>query len=99
MEDDSKFMRLAIALAKQAEKEGEVPVGAILVRCDEIVASGYNQVIKKHDPTAHAEMEALRAAGSVVNNYRLKDLTLYVTLEPCPMCAGCLLYTSDAADE
>ena len=93
MEDDSKFMRLAIALAKQAEKEGEVPVGAILVRCDEIVASGYNQVIKKHDPTAHAEMEALRLAGSVVNNYRLKDLTLYVTLEPCPMCAGAIIHS------
>ena len=70
-----------------------MPVGAILVRCDEIVASGYNQVIKKHDPTAHAEMEALRAAGSVVNNYRLKDLTLYVTLEPCPMCAGAIIHS------
>ena len=93
MEDDSKFMRLAIALAKQAEREGEVPVGAILVRGDEIVASGYNQVIKKHDPTAHAEMEALRLAGSVVNNYRLKDLTLYVTLEPCPMCAGAIIHS------
>ena len=60
MENDSKFMRLAMALAKQAEKEGEVPVGAILVRCNKVVASGYNRVIQKNDPTAHAEIEALR---------------------------------------
>ena len=93
MGNDSKFMRLAIALAKQAEKEGEVRVGAILVRYNEIVASGYNKVIKKNDPTAHAEMEALRSAGSVLKNYRLKGLTLYVTLEPCPMCAGAIIHS------
>ena len=93
MKNDSEYMSLALECAKQAEEEGEVPVGALLVQNNEIVSSAYNQVIKKNDPTAHAEMEALRAAGSVLKNYRLNGLTLYVTLEPCPMCAGAIIHS------
>ena len=93
MKNDSEYMLLALECAKQAEEEGEVPVGALLVQNNKIVSSAYNQVIKKNDPTAHAEMEALRAAGSVLKNYRLNGLTLYVTLEPCPMCAGAIIHS------
>lgn len=81
-------MRRAMELAAQAEAEGEVPVGAVLVKGGEIVAEGWNQSIGHHDATAHAEMQVLRKAGQVLENYRLLDTTLYVTLEPCPMCAG-----------
>nr|WP_275658420.1 MULTISPECIES: tRNA adenosine(34) deaminase TadA [unclassified Vibrio] len=86
-------MRRALALAAQAELEGEVPVGAVLVKDGEVVAEGWNQSIGHHDATAHAEMQVLRKAGQVLENYRLLDTTLYVTLEPCPMCAGALLHS------
>ncbi|KPQ02639.1 MAG: tRNA(adenine34) deaminase [Idiomarinaceae bacterium HL-53] len=85
-------MRAAIAQAKNAESLGEVPVGAVVVYRDEIIATGYNQVITKLDPSAHAEMIALREAAKVLGNYRVEDTTLYVTLEPCPMCAGLLVH-------
>ncbi|EGR2405069.1 tRNA adenosine(34) deaminase TadA [Vibrio cholerae] len=90
---DEQFMRRAIALAAQAEAQGEVPVGAILVRDGEIIAEGWNGSITNHDATAHAEIEVIRKAGKALSNYRLLDTTLYVTLEPCPMCAGALLHS------
>jgi len=90
---DEHFMRRAMALAAQAEKEGEIPVGAVLVKDGEVIAEGWNQSIGCHDATAHAEVQALRKAGQYLSNYRLLDTTLYVTLEPCPMCAGALLHS------
>ena len=93
--NDHLYMRAAIAEAQAAELAGEVPVGAILVYRDEIIATGQNRVLRDHDPTAHAEIVALRAAGRVLQNYRLNALdacTLYVTLEPCAMCAGAILH-------
>ena len=92
-DQDEIFMRRAMALAEQAEREGEVPVGAVLVKDGEVIAEGWNQSIGQHDATAHAEMQVIRNAGQVVGNYRLLDTTLYVTLEPCPMCAGALLHS------
>nr|WP_241033775.1 tRNA adenosine(34) deaminase TadA [Vibrio maerlii] len=86
-------MRRAMELAEQAENEGEVPVGAVLVKDGEVIAEGWNRSIGTHDATAHAEVETLRRAGQVLENYRLLDTTLYVTLEPCPMCAGALLHS------
>ena len=86
-------MRRAIELAQKAEQEGEVPVGALLVKDGEIIAEGWNRSISTHDATAHAEIEVLRKAGKILENYRLNDTTLYVTLEPCPMCAGALLHS------
>ncbi len=90
---DEQFMRRAIVLAAQAEAQGEVPVGAVLVRDGEIIAEGWNGSITNHDATAHAEIEVIRKAGKALSNYRLLDTTLYVTLEPCPMCAGALLHS------
>lgn len=90
--DDEKFMREALALARQAEAAGEVPVGAVLVKDGAIITSGWNQPISAHDPTAHAEVMVLRAAGRIAGNYRLTGTTLYVTLEPCAMCAGALVH-------
>ncbi|MDR9830161.1 tRNA adenosine(34) deaminase TadA [Vibrio sp. FNV 38] len=90
---DQAFMRHAMMLAAQAEERGEVPVGAVLVKDGEIVAQGYNRSIIDHDATAHAEIQTLRQAGKLLGNYRLLDTTLYVTLEPCPMCAGALLHS------
>lgn len=92
-EQDEHFMRQAMKLATQAEQQGEVPVGAVLVKDGEIIAQGWNQSIVNHDATAHAEMQVLREAGEALQNYRLLDTTLYVTLEPCPMCAGALLHS------
>lgn len=92
-EQDNAFMRRAMELASQAETEGEVPVGALLVKDGEVVAEGWNQSIGAHDASAHAEMQVIRKAGQVLENYRLLDTTLYVTLEPCPMCAGALLHS------
>lgn len=83
-------MRHALELAERARDAGEVPVGAVLVFGDRIVAEGWNRPIATHDPTAHAEIIALRAAGPVLENYRLIDTTLYVTLEPCVMCMGAI---------
>jgi tRNA(adenine34) deaminase len=91
-EQDRHYMALALDLARQAEAAGEVPVGAILVRDDEILGAGYNAPIRQHDPTAHAEIQALRAAAEAVGNYRLPGTTLYVTLEPCVMCAGAIIH-------
>ncbi len=86
-------MRRAMQLASLAEQEGEVPVGAVLVKDGAIIAEGHNTSIGANDATAHAEIEAIRKAGAYLNNYRLTDTTLYVTLEPCPMCAGALLHS------
>ncbi len=85
-------MRRALALAARAEQEGEVPVGAIVVRAGEVLGEGWNRPIAAHDPTAHAEILALRAASTQVRDYRLGGTTLYVTLEPCPMCAAAMAH-------
>jgi len=89
---DELFMRRAMALAQQAAAEGEVPVGAVLVQNGEVIGEGYNRPIASCDPTAHAEIVALRDAAKRVGNYRLPDSTLYVTIEPCTMCAGALVH-------
>lgn len=88
---DQQFMARAIELAKLADAHGEVPVGAVVVLDNEIIGEGYNQPIKSCDPTSHAEIVALRAAATHLNNYRLPGAELYVTLEPCAMCAGALI--------
>ncbi|MDX2178890.1 MAG: tRNA adenosine(34) deaminase TadA [Bryobacteraceae bacterium] len=88
---DERLMRAALDLAREAEAAGEVPVGAVVVIGGEIRGRGRNSPIAANDPTAHAEMLALREAAAAVGNYRLGDATLYVTLEPCPMCAGALV--------
>jgi tRNA(adenine34) deaminase len=89
---DLVFMQRAIELAGYAEQAGEVPVGAVVVRAGEIIGEGWNRPIGENDPTAHAEIVALRAAARNVANYRLPETTLYVTLEPCPMCAGAIVH-------
>ncbi|RTE86185.1 MULTISPECIES: tRNA adenosine(34) deaminase TadA [Gammaproteobacteria] len=90
---DQAFMQEALAEAQKAEAIGEVPVGAVVVHRGEVIARGHNQVITQLDPSAHAEMIALREAAKVIGNYRIEDTTLYVTLEPCPMCAGLLVHS------
>ena len=87
---DASWMRHALQLAERAQQCGEVPVGAVLVLGDTVIAEGWNCPIATHDPTAHAEIQALRAAGPRLENYRLLDTTLYVTLEPCVMCMGAI---------
>ncbi len=89
---DVSFMRAAITHARGAGARGEVPVGAVLVRDDEVIAAAGNSPIGTHDPTAHAEVLVLRAAGTALRTYRLTDTTLYVTLEPCVMCAAALVH-------
>ena len=89
---DVEFMSAALALAHAASEAGEVPVGAVIVRAGQIIGAGFNAPISRHDPSAHAEMLALRAAASVLGNYRLTDCTLFVTLEPCAMCAGAIMH-------
>jgi tRNA(adenine34) deaminase len=89
---DEHFMRRALELARKAEAQGEVPVGAVVANDGVVIAEGWNQPISTHDPSAHAEMVALRAAGKSLNNYRLPGTTLYVTLEPCAMCAGAIIH-------
>lgn len=91
-EQDIKFMKHALSLADKAELIGEVPVGACIVVDGEIVGEGYNEPITTHDPSAHAELRAVQQAAKQVQNYRLVDATLYVTLEPCSMCAGMLVH-------
>jgi tRNA(adenine34) deaminase len=91
-EADARFMRLALAAAGQARLEGEVPVGAVVVKDGEVIAVGHNQPIGRHDPTAHAEVIALRAAAASLGNYRLPGCALYVTLEPCAMCSGAMMH-------
>lgn len=92
MVGDEMFMQEALQLAALAEQKGEVPVGAVLVKDNKIIASGYNQVISKTDPSAHAEIVVLREAAKIVGNYRLLDTTLYTTLEPCCMCASAAVH-------
>ena len=92
MIEDKKWMSLALEQAGKAEKEGEVPVGAILVKDDLIIARAHNKPISTNDPTAHAEIQLLRAAGEELKNYRLPGTTLYVTLEPCAMCLGAIMH-------
>lgn len=87
---DEAWMRYAIRLAQRAEQQGEVPVGAVLVKENRCIAEGWNASISLHDPSAHAEIVALRGAGVALSNYRLVNTTLYVTLEPCVMCMGAL---------
>jgi tRNA(adenine34) deaminase len=89
---DSAFMQLALEQARHAWDLGEVPVGAVVVKDGVVIASGYNQPIGRHDPTAHAEIMALRAAAELLGNYRLPGCQLYVTLEPCVMCSGAMLH-------
>jgi len=89
---DTDYLRAAMEQARAAEADGEVPVGAVVVRDGEIIATGRNRVITDSDPTAHAEIVALRAAGTVLGNYRLEGCDLYCTLEPCAMCAGAILH-------
>ena len=87
------WMRHALQLAKRAWDEGEVPVGAVLVHNNQVIGEGWNRPIGRHDPTAHAEIMALRQGGLVLQNYRLLDTTLYVTLEPCVMCSGAMVHS------
>ncbi|HLF24428.1 MAG TPA: deaminase, partial [Burkholderiales bacterium] len=85
-------MRRALELAECAEAQGEVPIGAVLVRAGKVLGEGWNQPIATHDPTAHAEILALRAAAQAIGNYRLTEATLYVTVEPCLMCVGAMVH-------
>ena len=89
---DQEFMRQALALARQAESSGEVPVGAVVVTGGEVIGRGFNQPVANNDPTAHAEVQALREAATAAANYRLPNATVYVTLEPCAMCAGAMVH-------
>lgn len=89
---DYQFMRLAIEQAQLAAQSGEVPVGAVLVRDGKVISKSFNKPITNHDPSAHAEMLALREAGLIEENYRFPGSTLYVTLEPCAMCSGAILH-------
>jgi tRNA(adenine34) deaminase len=91
MKNDRHWMEYALSLAKDAEKQGEVPVGAVIVKDNMVIGEGFNQPIARHDPTAHAEIQALRSACRHNENYRLPGTTLYVTLEPCIMCAGAII--------
>ena len=87
-----KWMKLALEQARLAQAMSEVPVGAVLVQDDQLIASAHNQPISSNDPTAHAEIQLLRVAGKALNNYRLPNTTLYVTLEPCTMCLGAMIH-------
>jgi tRNA(adenine34) deaminase len=89
---DEEYMRYALQLAKRAEAEGEVPIGALVVMENRVVGEGWNRPIAANDPTAHAEIQALRAASSAIGNYRLTGATVYVTLEPCDMCVGAMFH-------
>ena len=91
-EQDHQFMCQALALAQQAAELGEVPVGAVIVVDGVVIGEGYNQPIATHDPTAHAEVVAIRQSAQKLQNYRLENSTLYVTLEPCTMCVGALIH-------
>jgi len=91
-QQDEFWMNYVQTVAAKAEAIGEVPVGAIIVLDNKLIAEGWNQSITQNDPTAHAEVMALKKAGEVLNNYRLIDTTLYVSLEPCPMCAGAMVH-------
>jgi len=90
--DHIKWMQHALKLAQRSQDEGEVPVGAVIIKDNQLIAEGWNQPIDKHDATAHAEIMAIRAAGKALKNYRIPNTTLYVTLEPCTMCAGAIIH-------
>jgi tRNA(adenine34) deaminase len=90
--EDAEFMRRALELARRAQEEGEVPIGAVVVQDGKIVGEGWNRPIAASDPTAHAEIQAMRAAAKATGNYRLSGTTLYVTLEPCDMCVGAMFH-------
>ncbi|WP_050126515.1 tRNA adenosine(34) deaminase TadA [Yersinia aleksiciae] len=90
---DEYWMQRALTLALRAQEEGEVPVGAVLVLDNQVIGEGWNRSIRDNDPTAHAEIMALRQGGQAVQNYRLLEATLYVTLEPCVMCAGAMVHS------
>jgi tRNA(adenine34) deaminase len=90
--NDEEFMRRALVLAARARDEGEVPVGAIVVLEDNVIGEGWNRPIRALDPTAHAEIQAMRAAARAIGNYRLSGASLYVTLEPCDMCVGAMFH-------
>ena len=92
LKSDEEYMQYALELASQAQTQGEVPVGAIVVHHGIIIGEGYNQVIGHHDPSAHAEIMAMRDAALHLGNYRLPDTSLYVTIEPCSMCAGAMVH-------
>ncbi|PIJ52364.1 tRNA adenosine(34) deaminase TadA [Erwinia sp. OAMSP11] len=92
-QQDQYWMRYALQLAQRAWQAGEVPVGAVLVHDNQVIGEGWNQPIGQHDPSAHAEIIALRQGGQARQNYRLLDATLYVTLEPCTMCAGAMIHS------
>jgi len=92
MNEDEKWMKIAISEASLAINKGEIPVGAVLIQDGKIIAKAHNQPILNHDPTAHAEVEVLRKAGKKLKNYRLARSTLYVTLEPCAMCLGAIMH-------
>lgn len=92
IEEDRRYMWHALELAEKARQEGEVPIGAVIAMYGEIVGEGYNQPISEHDPTAHAEVQALRDAAHRAGNYRLPGAVLYVTVEPCAMCAGAIMH-------
>jgi tRNA(adenine34) deaminase len=89
---DERFMRRALELARRAQEEGEVPVGAVVVLDEQVIGEGWNRPISASDPTAHAEIQAMRAAASTRKNYRLVGAMLYVTLEPCAMCVGAMFH-------
>jgi tRNA(adenine34) deaminase len=89
---DQKYMKMALREAELAGRSGEVPVGAILVKGDRVLAEDHNRCIKQSDPTAHAELLVLRRAGKALRNYRLKDTVMYVTTEPCPMCLSAMIH-------
>ena len=91
-EQDAEFMKMALMQAHLACDAGEVPVGAVLVANQQVIAAGHNQPIGQHDPSAHAEIVTLKAAGAALSNYRLPETTLYVTLEPCMMCCGAIMH-------
>ena len=91
MKKDEKWMKFAIDQAIKAESRGEVPVGAVLVQDEKLIAQAYNQSLSEKDATAHAEIQLIRAAGKKINNYRLNNSTIYVTLEPCIMCIGAIM--------
>jgi len=89
---DEYWMQQALMLAQKAEIQDEVPVGAVIVKDNQLIAEGWNQPIQNNDPSAHAELSAMRKAGQALNNYRITDTTLYVTLEPCSMCVGAMIH-------
>ncbi|MDP2560544.1 tRNA adenosine(34) deaminase TadA [Psychrobium sp. 1_MG-2023] len=93
LEQDHYWMRYALTLADKAEAIGEVPVGAVLVLDNQVIGEGFNQVISLNDPTAHAEVLALRQGGETITNYRILDAVLYITLEPCCMCTGAIVHS------